>query len=142
MEWSAPDGSIHSATFDDRLDAARAGQRLRALAVGIADERRHVLRRPDDDEQGVGEVLEAARDAEQLSLFQAISAVTLGAPQLLDPLPGDDEHEPGCEDDALERLPAHPPRVRRRRGRRSRVRPSGDATCASRTRSSRATSSA
>ena len=29
MEWSAPDGSIHSATFDDRLDAARAGQRLR-----------------------------------------------------------------------------------------------------------------
>jgi superfamily II DNA or RNA helicase len=29
MEWSAPDGSIHAATFDDRLDAARAGQRLR-----------------------------------------------------------------------------------------------------------------
>ena len=29
MEWAAPDGSIHSATFDDRLDAARAGQRLR-----------------------------------------------------------------------------------------------------------------
>src|SRR3954467_2344289 len=29
MEWTAPDGSIHSATFDDRLDAARAGQRLR-----------------------------------------------------------------------------------------------------------------
>jgi superfamily II DNA or RNA helicase len=34
MEWSAPDGSIHSASFDDRLDAARAGQRLRtALSV-------------------------------------------------------------------------------------------------------------
>jgi superfamily II DNA or RNA helicase len=29
MEWSAPDGSIHSATFDDRLDTARTSQRLR-----------------------------------------------------------------------------------------------------------------
>jgi superfamily II DNA or RNA helicase len=29
MEWSAPDGSVHSASFDDRLDAARTGQRLR-----------------------------------------------------------------------------------------------------------------
>ena len=29
MEWSAPDGSIHSASFDDRLDAARTAQRLR-----------------------------------------------------------------------------------------------------------------
>ena len=29
MEWAAPDGSIHSATFDDPLAAARAGQRLR-----------------------------------------------------------------------------------------------------------------
>ena len=29
MEWSAPDGSIHSATFDDALDAVRASQRLR-----------------------------------------------------------------------------------------------------------------
>lgn len=29
MEWSAPDGSLHSATFDDQLEAARAGQRLR-----------------------------------------------------------------------------------------------------------------
>jgi superfamily II DNA or RNA helicase len=29
MEWAAPDGSIQSATFDDRLDAARTGQRLR-----------------------------------------------------------------------------------------------------------------
>jgi superfamily II DNA or RNA helicase len=29
MEWSAPDGSIHSASFDDPLDAARASQRLR-----------------------------------------------------------------------------------------------------------------
>lgn len=29
MEWSAPDGSIHSATFDDPLSAERASQRLR-----------------------------------------------------------------------------------------------------------------
>ena len=29
MEWQAPDGSLHSATFDDRLDAQRASQRLR-----------------------------------------------------------------------------------------------------------------
>jgi superfamily II DNA or RNA helicase len=29
MEWQAPDGSVHSATFDDRLDAQRASQRLR-----------------------------------------------------------------------------------------------------------------
>jgi superfamily II DNA or RNA helicase len=29
MEWSAPDGRVHAATFDDPLDAVRAGQRLR-----------------------------------------------------------------------------------------------------------------
>jgi superfamily II DNA or RNA helicase len=29
MEWAAPNGSVHSATFDDHLDAARGGQRLR-----------------------------------------------------------------------------------------------------------------
>jgi superfamily II DNA or RNA helicase len=29
MEWQAPDGSVHSATFDDKLDAQRAAQRLR-----------------------------------------------------------------------------------------------------------------
>ena len=29
MEWSAPDGSVHSATFDDELDAEHASQRLR-----------------------------------------------------------------------------------------------------------------
>jgi superfamily II DNA or RNA helicase len=30
MEWSAPDGSLHAASFDDALDATRANQRLRA----------------------------------------------------------------------------------------------------------------
>lgn len=29
MEWAAPDGSIQSATFDDKLDNARTAQRLR-----------------------------------------------------------------------------------------------------------------
>ncbi len=29
MEWSAPDGSMHAATFDDALDRVRANQRLR-----------------------------------------------------------------------------------------------------------------
>jgi superfamily II DNA or RNA helicase len=29
MEWQAPDGSVHSASFDDKLDAQRAAQRLR-----------------------------------------------------------------------------------------------------------------
>jgi superfamily II DNA or RNA helicase len=34
MEWQAPDGSVHSATFDDRRDAQRAAQRLRtALSI-------------------------------------------------------------------------------------------------------------
>ncbi len=30
MEWSAPDGSVYAADFDDALDASRANQRLRA----------------------------------------------------------------------------------------------------------------
>jgi superfamily II DNA or RNA helicase len=30
MEWSAPDGSVHAAGFDDALDVQRANQRLRA----------------------------------------------------------------------------------------------------------------
>lgn len=29
MEWTAPDGTLQAATFDDRLDAARVSQRLR-----------------------------------------------------------------------------------------------------------------
>jgi len=30
MEWSAPDGALHAASFDDGLDVVRANQRLRA----------------------------------------------------------------------------------------------------------------
>jgi len=37
MEWSAPDGSVHAAGFDDALDASRANQRLRA-ALSLAGE--------------------------------------------------------------------------------------------------------
>ncbi|MCU1499330.1 MAG: ATP-dependent helicase [Acidimicrobiales bacterium] len=34
MEWTAPDGSLHAASFDDALDQARSSQRLRtALSV-------------------------------------------------------------------------------------------------------------
>lgn len=34
MEWAAPDGSIHEATFDDDLDQVRSSQRLRtALSI-------------------------------------------------------------------------------------------------------------
>jgi superfamily II DNA or RNA helicase len=29
MEWAAPDGSLHSATFDDKVNATRASERLR-----------------------------------------------------------------------------------------------------------------
>ena len=36
MDWAAPDGSLQSATFDDRLDVARAGQRLRT-ALSLDD---------------------------------------------------------------------------------------------------------
>ena len=37
MEWVAPDGAQHSATFDDALDAARSGQRLRT-ALSLSGE--------------------------------------------------------------------------------------------------------
>jgi len=37
MEWTAPDGSVHRATFDDPLDRLRAGQRLRT-ALSLAGE--------------------------------------------------------------------------------------------------------
>jgi superfamily II DNA or RNA helicase len=37
MEWVAPDGALHSHTFEDALDATRAGQRLRT-ALSISGE--------------------------------------------------------------------------------------------------------
>jgi superfamily II DNA or RNA helicase len=63
MEWAAPDGSIHSATFDDPLDAARASQRLRtALSLDgewlptvlrAANERLTEVRREQPDAGGL-----------------------------------------------------------------------------------------
>ncbi|MGI8807687.1 MAG: DEAD/DEAH box helicase [Acidimicrobiales bacterium] len=48
MEWSAPDGSLHAHSFEDALDAARAGQRLRtAYSVG-GEWLPHVLRQAHD----------------------------------------------------------------------------------------------
>ncbi len=63
MEWTAPDGSLESATFDDPLDAARASQRLRtalsldgdwlAHVVGQAHERLGWIRREQPDAGGL-----------------------------------------------------------------------------------------
>jgi superfamily II DNA or RNA helicase len=44
MEWSAPDGTIHAHSFDDPLDAARAGQRLRTAYSIDGEWLPHVLR--------------------------------------------------------------------------------------------------
>jgi superfamily II DNA or RNA helicase len=44
MEWSAPDGSVHSHTFDDPLDAAKASQRLRTAYSLEGEWLPHVLR--------------------------------------------------------------------------------------------------
>ncbi len=44
MEWSAPDGSLHAHGFDDPLDAARAGQRLRTAYSVEGEWLPHVLR--------------------------------------------------------------------------------------------------
>jgi superfamily II DNA or RNA helicase len=63
MEWSAPDGSTHAATFDDALDQVRANQRLRtALSVegdwlptvlGAAHSRLVDIRRTQPDAAGL-----------------------------------------------------------------------------------------
>jgi superfamily II DNA or RNA helicase len=44
MEWKAPDGSLHSHSFDDPLEAARAGQRLRTAYSLEGEWLPHVLR--------------------------------------------------------------------------------------------------
>lgn len=73
--------------------------RLRTWAAQIAQQRRHSLRRRDDDEEALGErPAVAERTADQLSLFAAISATPLGVPALLgedDDAPAEPEHEPG-----------------------------------------------
>ena len=44
MEWSAPDGGVHAHGFEDPLDAARAGQRLRTAYSVEGEWLPHVLR--------------------------------------------------------------------------------------------------
>ncbi|HVE45698.1 MAG TPA: DEAD/DEAH box helicase [Acidimicrobiales bacterium] len=44
MEWSGPDGTLHAHSFDDPLDAARAGQRLRTAYSLGGEWLPHVLR--------------------------------------------------------------------------------------------------
>ncbi len=63
MEWTAPDGSLHSATFDDRLDGTRASQRLRTAlslegewlpaVLRAANERLLEVRREQPDAAGL-----------------------------------------------------------------------------------------
>jgi superfamily II DNA or RNA helicase len=48
MEWAAPDGSLHAASFDDPLDAARASQRLRTALSLDGDWLVSVLRAAND----------------------------------------------------------------------------------------------
>ena len=44
MEWTAPDGTFHSHSFDEALDGARAGQRLRTAYSLEGEWLPHVLR--------------------------------------------------------------------------------------------------
>src|SRR3954462_14565896 len=63
MEWAAPDGSLHSATFDDPLSAARASERLRTAlslegewlpsVLQSAVERLGLIRREQPDAGGL-----------------------------------------------------------------------------------------
>jgi len=68
--------------------------RLRTWAVGIAEERRHSLRREDDDDtvddEPVAPVRELPGEEEQLSLFAPISAVATGTHH--------DDESPGTDD--------------------------------------------
>jgi superfamily II DNA or RNA helicase len=63
MEWQAPDGSLHSATFDDKLSATRASERLRTAlslegewlptVLQAAVERLGMIRREHPDAGGL-----------------------------------------------------------------------------------------
>ncbi|HET7129409.1 MAG TPA: DEAD/DEAH box helicase, partial [Gaiellaceae bacterium] len=63
MEWAAPDGSLHAATFDDPLNAARASERLRTAlslegewlptVLRSAVERLGMIRREQPDAGGL-----------------------------------------------------------------------------------------
>jgi superfamily II DNA or RNA helicase len=63
MEWAAPDGSLHEATFDDKLNATRASERLRTAlslegewlptVLQSAVERLGLIRREQPDAGGL-----------------------------------------------------------------------------------------
>jgi superfamily II DNA or RNA helicase len=86
--------------------------RLRAHAAGIAEQRRHSLRRPERDEleNERSEDEPAAGEAEQLSLFAVISAVATGAPEAVG-FAGDHTLDEGDDggDDHVELALAPPP---------------------------------
>ncbi len=93
--------------------------RLRRYAAGIAEQRRHSLRRRDGDEgrvddDGLDEVPPVGPQEEQLSLFSVLSAVALGAPHEPEWVAEDHDGEPddpGDEaDDELTITLAPPPR--------------------------------
>jgi hypothetical protein len=98
--------------------------RLRRLADGIAEQRRHSLfkRRRPDDEDGfespeAAAALDEVGDDEQLSLFQAMSAVATGVEGADDP-DGDDADSPEelvWDDDGDESLEIPLPPLNRRR---------------------------
>ncbi len=70
--------------------------RLRAFAMGIAEQRRHNLRKPDEREAPERDP-EAEREEEQLALFSAISAVAIesdGKPLEPVEVPDDEDGEP------------------------------------------------
>jgi hypothetical protein len=76
--------------------------RLRRYAAGIAEQRRHSLRRKDDDERdgemdGLDELPGTEPQEEQLSLFSVLSAVALGEP--FEPEWVTDDHEVEWADD-------------------------------------------
>jgi superfamily II DNA or RNA helicase len=87
--------------------------RLRAYAAGIAEQRRHSLRRRDDDEPERPDADEQAADenVEQLSLFSVISAVATGgdAPVPMPGAEGVDEWDDGDEDHVELALAPPPP---------------------------------
>lgn len=90
MEWSAPDGNIHSATFDDALDPTLSSQRLRTAlslggewlpaVLGQAQERLRELRLDQPDAAGlvVATDQEHARGiAELLRLRHRVTAMVV-----------------------------------------------------------------
>jgi len=84
MEWSAPDGSVHAHGFEDPLDAAQAGHRLRtAYSVG-GEWLPHVLRQAHEQllairqRQPEAGGLVIATDQEHAKAISALMADRLG----------------------------------------------------------------